>query len=227
MGKLEVIAVLRHRTDLLSAIRETFPDLGVASIDENGPLGEFTAPTWCFVESIRPKIMAYDLCKVVRQSASISADIKVWITFVIEEPTVEARRKALTAGADDYLLGPLTPRALVERLRDYNTSLKVEAAETFGDFTINRRGRQIRWQGRTIELTTSEFELLAMLIANRNRLLSLPKIIQLLGKAEGTVQEQTPHAWIGRLRRTLVNQGISAPIRTVWAMGYIFDLPDE
>jgi DNA-binding response OmpR family regulator len=82
-------------------------------------------------------------------------------------------------------------------------------------------------QGRAIDLTPSEFELLSMLLANRNRLLSLPKIIQLLGKSERSVLEQTTHAWIGRLRRSLVKQGVEAPIRTVWAMGYIFDLPDD
>jgi len=223
MGKLEVVAVLRHRMDLLSAIRETFPKLEVALIGENGLLGEINRPTWCFVESIRPRILANDLCKVVRQSANC----KVWVTLVIEEQTDKARRSTLIAGADDYLPGPLTPRALIDRLREYDRTLAEEPHTTIGDYTINRQGRRIRWQGRAIDLTLSEFELLAMLLANRNRLLSLSKIIQLLGKREGSVQEQTAHAWIGRLRRTLVKQGIHAPIRTVWAMGYIFDIPDE
>ena len=223
MGKLEVIAVLRQRTDLFSAMRETFPNLEVAAIGESGLIGEIHRPTWCFVESIRPRILAHDLCKVVRQSANI----KMWVTLVIEDQSKEARCKALKAGADDYLPGPLTPRALVERLREYNRTQAEDLLETVGDYTINRQSRNIRWQGRAIDLTPSEFELLSMLLANRNRLLSLPKIIQLLGKSEGSVREQTTHAWIGRLRRSLVKQGVEAPIRTVWAMGYIFDLPDE
>lgn len=149
------------------------------------------------------------------------------MTLVIEDGSREARSKALKAGADDYLPGPLTPRTLIERLREYNRTQAEDTLETIGDYTINRQGRSIRWRGRAIELTPSEFELLSMLLVNRNRLLSLSKIIQLLGKSERSVLEQTTHAWIGRLRRSLVRQGVEAPIRTVWAMGYILDLPDE
>ena len=92
-----------------------------------------------------------------------------------------------------------------------------------GELTINIPAYQARWAGEPVDLSPNEFRLLRFFAENPDRLLTRRELIEGLGKSEPPIDERTVDVWIGRLRRALKAAGAVDPIRTVRAMGYVFD----
>ena len=68
---------------------------------------------WAFVDWVMPELAGLELCRRLRAD-SRTADAHV--TMVLEEDDAEDRRRALRAGADDYVIGPLTRTAVLDRV---------------------------------------------------------------------------------------------------------------
>jgi len=148
------------------------------------------------------------------------------ITMVLEEDDSDMRRRALRAGADDYLVGPLTPEILHSRLQQYRKLSDAGAATerlAHGDLTVDLAAHQARWRGRPIALRPNEFRLLAHFIEHPDRVFSRTSLIAMLGKDSEAIDERTVDVWVGRLRRALRAQGAPDPLRTVRSMGYVMD----
>jgi len=100
--------------------------------------------------------------------------------------------------------------------------------ETIGDYSRSTgRARNIRWQGRAIDLTPSEFELLLMSARQSQQTAFAAQDHPVARQSEGSVAESRPRTPGSADCAAVWEQGVEAPIRTVWADGDIFDLPDE
>ena len=149
------------------------------------------------------------------------------ITMVLEVDDAEDRRRALKAGADDYMVGPLDRTAVLDKVlalqsrgAERHATRKVEA----GPLVIDMAALAARWDSQPIMLRPNEFRLLRFLAENPNRVLSRTDLINGLGKREPPIDERTVDVWIGRLRRALKAAGAGNPLRTVRSMGYVFDI---
>ena len=190
-------------------------------LDQPRPLVD--GSLWVFVDWVMDDLAGLEMCRRLRADPT-TADAH--ITMVLEEDDAEDRRRALKAGADDYLVGPLDRTAVLDRVMVVQTSGADRAASRLlelGELTIDLAALQARWDGVPIALRPNEFRLLRFFAENPNRVLSRQDLIAGLGKREPAIDERTVDVWIGRLRRALKAAGAGNPLRTVRSMGYVFD----
>jgi two-component system phosphate regulon response regulator PhoB len=170
-----------------------------------------------------PKISGLEMCRRLRAAATTAHS---HITIVLEDDDGDARRRAMRAGADDYVIGPLTSEMLLDRLQQYlpNTvGAKPQPKLTHGELTLDLAAHVVRWQGTPFPLRPNEFHLLIHFIEHPDQVFSRSSLIQVLGKDSDSIDDRTVDVWIGRLRRSLKAHGVPDPLRTVRSMGYVLD----
>jgi len=140
----------------------------------------------------------------------------------------------LEVGADDYLAKPFGPRELLARLRavmrrgqtppsPLPTSAPAPQAR-FGAFTLDTLGHRLMRGGHEVPLTSAEYDLLAVLIAHPNRVLSRDTLVDMLLGYTRDAFDRSIDNRVTRLRRK-IEQDPAAPlfIRTVRGEGYLFN----
>jgi two-component system, OmpR family, response regulator QseB len=132
---------------------------------------------------------------------------------------VEQRIEGLDTGADDYLIKPIAVDELAARLRALvrRASGRAHAVWTHGALQFDPATRQVRWQGRGVELTAREVAVLEVLLKHPQRVLSKSQMLERLydwsgGEPESNALEVHVH----HLRRK-IDPGI---VRTVRGVGY-------
>jgi two-component system, OmpR family, phosphate regulon response regulator PhoB len=180
---------------------------------------------WAFADWVLPDISGLEICRQLR-CAPLTA--QAHITMVLEEDDFEARRRALRAGADDYMVGPVSRTTVLDRVlsvveNDYDGGAL--RSLTLGDLTIDLSAFQANWRGVPVVLMPNEFRLLRFFVEHPRRVFTRAQLIAALGKQDPPVDERTVDVWVGRLRRALRASGAGAPLRTVRSLGYVLDKP--
>lgn len=129
----------------------------------------------------------------------------------------------LEAGADDYVVKPVEPRVLLARIRALLRRYRRAEAYRFGALRVDCGSRSASLQDRAIELTTMEFELLALFARRAGEVLSRDDILNQLRGIEFDGSDRSVDVCVSKLRRKL-NDHPRDPrrIKTVWGRGYIF-----
>ena len=190
-----------------------------------GPEGLIEGPVFVFIDWVMEELAGLELCRRLRANPRFA---DAHLTMVLDEDNIDARRRALRAGADDYVVGPVSRRDLLDRVLQLKADKIVQYSARlteYGDLAIDTGALQARWRGRPIVLRPNEFRLLCYLVENPNRVLTRDDVIDGLGKREPPVDERTVDVWIGRLRRAIKAAGGDNLLRTVRSVGYVFDLP--
>lgn len=180
---------------------------------------------WAFVDWVLPDISGLEICRRLRCDPLTA---QTHITMVLEEDEVDDRRRALRAGADDYLVGPLNRADLLDRvlaIKLNDSKMDVPQGTSLGDLAIDIAAFRARWRGKVIPLMPNEFRLLRYFIEHPGRVFTRSQLIAALGKQEPPLDERTVDVWIGRLRRALRSAGAGDPLRTVRSLGYVLDHP--
>ncbi len=199
--------------------RFTFDRLG-----PDGPVRLVEGPMWAFVDWVLPELAGLEMCRRLRADPRTA---EAHVTMVLEENDPDDRRRALRAGADDYVVGPLTRTAVLDRVLALQArTAERQATQRFelGALTIDMAALQARWAGQPIKLRPNEFRLLRFLAENPNRVLTREDLINGLGKRQPPIDERTVDVWVGRLRRAIKTAGGGNPLRTVRSAGYVFDI---
>ncbi|MEZ4645463.1 MAG: response regulator transcription factor [Chloroflexota bacterium] len=134
----------------------------------------------------------------------------------------------LELGADDYVVKPFSPREVVARIRAVlrRTQGATSTADTVraGDLLLDLAGRRAWLGDHLLLLTQSEFEILAVLVQHKERVLSRA---QLLEAAQGIAYEEfarTIDQHIKNLRRKMKDAVGDVPIiQTIYGVGYRLD----
>lgn len=194
-------------------------------MDAAGPRRLVEGPVWAFIDWAMPDLSGLEMCRRLRVDARTR---EAHVTMVLEHDDPDDRRRALKAGADDYIVGPIDRQTILDRVlalqsrhRQHHASRLVE----LGSLAIDLDAQQARWKETPIPLRPNEFRLLRFLAENPNRVLSRQELIEGLGKQEPAIDPRTVDVWIGRLRRAFRVAGAGNPLRTVHAMGYVLDAP--
>ena len=135
---------------------------------------------------------------------------------------IEERVSGLEAGAADYLVKPFSMAELVARVRA-QLRLAAEAATSTlsaDDIDVDLMARRVRRGGRTIALSTTEFELLVFLMRHHGSVVSREQILSSVWGYEHDPATNVVDVYVGYLRRKLGGPGEPAPIYTVRAVGY-------
>lgn len=223
---------MHDREAMILAARDLsiMPDLRrrISGVDLTGCSGEFPALVegpqyWCFVDWLLPEISGLEMCRRLRETP---ATRNAHITMLIDEDDSQTKQRALKGGADDYLIGPLDAGRLAERLEQYRkmqSKAPPAARVTQGELQVDLAAVLVRYRDKRIALAPNEFRLLSHFVQNPDRVYSRTALIGILGKQSVAIDERTVDVWIGRLRKALDAQGVPDRLRTVRAMGYVYD----
>ena len=171
-----------------------------------------------------PGMDGLEVCRELKGDARTRAIPVVIITARGEESDVVA---GLELGADDYVTKPFSPRELTARVRAVLRRVEKQSSAPemlrAGNIQVDRSGRSTLINGQPVDLTPSEFELLATLMAAPGRVFSR---LELLDRLQGTAYEgyeRTIDVHIRNLRAK-IEPDASNPqyIETVYGAGYRF-----
>jgi two-component system phosphate regulon response regulator PhoB len=208
--------------DLLADIRKIRPAWHVGELAEAPPEAGPEGKVWCFVDWICPQLSGLEMCRRLRESRAFR---RAHLTMVLENDDVEARRRSLQAGADDYLLGPLDALHIVERVEVGTKAVDSGPRRILhhGEVAVDLAAHQVRFDGGVVILRPNEFRLFVHFLENPDQVFSRQSLIEQLGKHALGIDERTVDVWIGRLRRSLIAAGAPDPLRTVRSLGYVLD----
>ncbi len=135
---------------------------------------------------------------------------------------IEDRVAGLEAGAADYLVKPFSMAELVARVRAQLRVIAQASSSTLAaeDIEVDLLTRRVRRAGRTVALSTTEFELLVFLLRHRGEVVSREQILSSVWGYEHDPATNVVDVYVGYLRRKLANPEEPAPIYTVRAVGY-------
>ena len=165
-----------------------------------------------------PEMDGFALCREIRKESEIP------IVMLTARGDVMDRVVGLEIGADDYLPKPFEPRELVARVqtilrrqRAQFAAAPVAAAATqrhvFDGLAIDLDRREVLRQGERVELTGTEFELLALLAAEPGRVFSRDDILNRLRGHEADLYTRAVDIVVSRLRKKLEPLDCIKPLR--------------
>jgi DNA-binding response OmpR family regulator len=147
------------------------------------------------------------------------------VLVVTAREAVDERVHGLDLGADDYLTKPFSLSELEARVRALlrRTRPAPAAKVVVGGLTVETAAHSAKIDGRHVELTTREWALLKLFLAQPGHALSKVTIAKTIGDSESGVAPNTVEVYVSRLRAKLEPAGIV--IRTVRGFGYLWEQP--
>jgi DNA-binding response OmpR family regulator len=225
---LKKILVVDDEQEIVSSVSDYLREAGyrpIAAFDGESALSAFEAegPELVILDLGLPNMSGIDVAREIRRHSQVPI---VMLTARSQEID---RILGFELGADDYVTKPFSPRELVLRVQALLRRVSgpiVEAPVRIGDLVIDLSGREVKRDGELVDLTPTEFDLLAFLARQPNRVFTR---LQLLKEVQGyttpaLVRNIDNH--IMNLRRK-IEPDPSAPriIKTVYGVGYklVFD----
>lgn len=168
-----------------------------------------------------PGLNGIEVCRLIRQHSQIPI---IMLTARADEFDEVI---GLEAGANDYVIKPVRPRALLARI---NRQLSSQAQEPspknmliFGDLIINKQAKRVIYQDEEIQLSSSLFAFLAYLAERAGNVTDRDSVFIALKKREYDGQDRRFDVMLSTLRK-IFNDDPQNPkkFKTVWGKGYLF-----
>jgi two-component system response regulator VicR len=185
-------------------------------------------PDLILLDVMLPMIDGFQVCKKVRESSSVPI-----LMLTAKEEEVD-KVLGLELGADDYITKPFGMRELIARIKANirRTDLMVNLQDVpsniqdFGSLTIDLNRYEVRKNGRTLELTLREFELLKYLAERENKVFSREQLLEEVWGYEYYGDIRTVDVTVRRLREKLEDDSSDPKyIMTKRGIGYYFRRP--
>jgi DNA-binding response OmpR family regulator len=178
-------------------------------------------PNLIVLDLMMPEIDGLEVCKILRRDP---ATARIPIIMLTAKAAEVDRIVGLELGADDYVTKPFSPRELVLRINKVLRRGQPEPTEPdtfkFGDLLIDRPRHLVKWRGKSVELTNTEFKLLTLLAKRCGRVQSREQLLRDVWEYSATVDTRTVDTHMRRLREKL---GSAAKhLDTVRGVGYRF-----
>ncbi len=179
-------------------------------------------PDLVLVDWLLPGLSGLELCRRLRQSGS-----RAPLVLLSPRDEVRDRVESLDAGADDYVLKPLSAEELLLRVRVHIRSNDVPADGklVFLDLSLDPLTREVSRHDadevRRIELTAKEFELLRYLMEHPRQVLTRQQILEQVWGDDFTGDSNIIEVYIRYLRLKIERDGEKRLIQTVRGVGYV------
>ncbi len=188
-------------------------------------------------EALKPRIVLLDLMLPGVDGLTICRQLRETfdgpiLIFTARDSDID-QVIGLEAGADDYVTKPVDPivllartRALLRRVKSAAPTVAAPDDIVLGGLNISRKAQTVTLDGRTVPLTTQEFDLLLLLARNAGKVLSRDDISHALRGIEYDGLDRSIDGRISKLRRKVGDSATEpARIKTVWGKGYLL-VPD-
>jgi len=189
-------------------------------------------PDLVILDIMLPTIDGFEICRRIR------AWSKTPILMLTARSSEDDRIQGLDLGADDYLVKPFSPRELVSRVRailrrtssaESNAAREAAAQEEsavlrFPGLTVDSTARRVEINGVEIQLTPTEFDLLALMAKAPGRVFTREVLMNKVWGYDYLGDGHTIDVHISALRKKLEANTEQRYITTVWRVGYRFEI---
>ncbi|GKT12445.1 MAG: two-component system, OmpR family, phosphate regulon response regulator PhoB [Thiomicrorhabdus sp.] len=187
-------------------------------------LSEVT-PDCLIVDWMLPGVTGVSLTERVRKNDKFSSMPIVMLTARGEE---NDQVQGFEAGADDYVVKPFSPRALVARvkalLRRNSSELSVDEVLLQGELKLDLSSYRFTVAGEEVKLGPTEFKLMQFFMTRPNRVFSRLQLLDRVWGEQVVVEDRTVDVHIRRLRKILETVDKADVIQTVRGAGYRFSV---
>lgn len=176
------------------------------------------SPDVMILDVMMPLIDGLDVARRVRARGDTTP-----ILMLTARHEISDRVAGLDAGADDYLVKPFALEELLARLRALlrRSTAPAGLLHRVGDLVMDPAARTVTRNGRSIELTKTEFDLLELLVEHAGVVLSRDQIYEHVWGFDFATTSNSLDVYVGYLRRKTEADGASRLIHTVRGVGYV------
>lgn len=170
------------------------------------------------LDVMMPKLDGWSVLRQIRQTS------KVPIIMLTARGEEQDELFGFELGVDEYISKPFSPKILVARVEAILKRVQGETKEIkdYGGIEINKEGRTVTVDGKTLELSLREYELLVYLVENENIALSRDKILNNVWNYDYYGDSRTIDSHIKKVRHKLGKKG--KYIKTIRGVGYKFEV---
>ena len=188
-------------------------------------IGSFQ-PDMLLLDLMLPGMHGYKVCTEIRKISDIPV-----IMLTAKGETFD-KVLGLELGADDYMVKPFDPKELVARVKavlrryDQKASQKEDKNKklVFSDLEINISNYTVEYHGEYVDFPPKEFELLHYLAEHPNQVFTREQLLDRIWGYEYIGDTRTVDVHIKRIREKLNKQEQNWSIKTVWGVGYKFEV---
>ena len=171
------------------------------------------------LDVMMPKMDGWEVCREIRKES------KVPIIMLTARGEERDELNGFELGVDEYISKPFRPKILVARvtaLLRRTSGLSMDQTIAAGGIEIDKAAHIVKIDGNMIDLSFKEFELLTYFIENQGIALSREKILNNVWNYDYFGDARTIDTHVKKLRNKLGDKG--EYIRTIWGMGYKFEV---
>ncbi|MGF1663446.1 MAG: response regulator transcription factor [Kineosporiaceae bacterium] len=224
--RTQEILVVDDDPAVLASLERTLAFEGYAvrtAVDGSAALAAVAAapPDAVVLDLQMPRVDGLEVCRRLRAQGS-----RVPVLVLTARDATSDRITGLGAGADDYLPKPFALEELLARIR----SLLRRAARAttpgddvlrFDDLVLDPRTREVTREGRAVDLTRTEHDLLEVLLRHPRQVLPRRLLVEQVWGADARLVSNTVEVYVGYLRRKLEAAGEPRLVHTVRGVGYV------
>ena len=171
------------------------------------------------LDVMMPKIDGWEVCREIRSQS------KVPIIMLTARADERDELLGFELGVDEYISKPFSPKILVARVEAIlrrTSALGAEDVLEAGAIRIDKAAHQVIIDGKPVELSFKEFELLTYFVENQGIALSREKILNSVWNYDYFGDARTIDTHVKKLRSKMGEYGDY--IKTIWGMGYKFEV---
>ncbi len=176
------------------------------------------------LDILLPGMNGWELCQKIRANSTRASLPIIFLSALSSESD---RIKGFDLGGDDYLMKPFSPREMVSRvkaiLRRTEEAPKERRTLRIGDVSIDFLKHRVETGGKTIHLTSSEFQILHILSSEAGRVFSREELLTQMRENNADLELSNVDVHVHRLRQKIERDPRNPRmIQTVWGVGYRF-----
>lgn len=179
------------------------------------------------LDIMMPKKSGIEVCREIRKSSSLPV---VMLTAKGEEID---RILGLELGADDYIVKPFSPREVVARVKAILRRVEAKAQTSdpnvvsYNGLSIDLNSYTVMLRGERVICTPKEIEILYMLASNPGQVFTRDTLLSRVWGYDFAGETRTVDTHIKRLRAKLDSEGLGWSIKTIYGVGYKFELENN
>lgn len=194
---------------------------------ENGKIAlkkfKTDTPDLIILDIMMPEVDGWQVCREIRKSSNVP------IIMLTAKGETFDKVLGLELGADDYMVKPFETKELIARikavLRRAETKPKNTTEEvSYPGLSVNLTNYELKINGKIMEVPPKELELLYFLASNPNRVFTREQLLEEVWGFDYFGDSRTVDVHIKRLREKLENINENWQLKTVWGVGYKFEV---
>lgn len=179
-------------------------------------------PDLIILDIMLPGLDGWEVCKRVRKDSNIP------IIMLTAKGETFDKVLGLELGADDYIVKPFDPKELVARvkavLRRASGTKDTDQEVSYDNLTVSLSNYSVTFNGKELELPPKELELLYFIASHPNKVFTREQLLEQVWGFDFYGDSRTVDVHIKRLREKLASDNNNWEIKTVWGVGYKFEV---